>query len=154
MNSSLEARGFTETLLSAVRLQRHLGVRMIISTQEPTVSTTLLNLCSTTIVHRFTSPEWLRILHKHLAGAMESSFGELKTDNNHDTEADSQRSLFEKIVNLEVGEAILFSPSMVVQASSCDSNGKATLYRLGHGNLPVRIRQRLTLDGGKSVLSQ
>lgn len=55
MNNSVEARGFTETLLSAVRLQRHLGVRMFISTQEPTTSTALLNLCSTT-VHRFSFP--------------------------------------------------------------------------------------------------
>ncbi|GAD99599.1 hypothetical protein AOR_1_674054 [Paecilomyces variotii No. 5] len=46
MNSSIEAQEFTETLLSAVRLQRHLGARMIISTQEPTISPALLNLCS------------------------------------------------------------------------------------------------------------
>jgi hypothetical protein len=123
MNSSLEARGFTETLLSAVRLQRHLGVRMIISTQEPTVSTTLLNLCSTTIVHRFTSPEWLRILHKHLAGALESPFGGSNTDN-HDTEAVSQLSLFEEIVNLQVGEAILFSPVWLLKQAPATATGR------------------------------
>ena len=56
MNSSAEASVFTDTLLSVVRLQRHMGVRVIVSTQEPTISTDLLNLCSVTIVHRFTSP--------------------------------------------------------------------------------------------------
>ena len=72
MNNSVAARGFTGTLLSAVRLQRHLGVRMFISTQEPTISTALLNLCSTAIVHRFSSPEWLRVLQRHLAEAKEN----------------------------------------------------------------------------------
>ena len=74
MNSSVEASAFTETLVSVVRLQCHLAARVIISTQEPTISTTLLNLCSVTIVHRFTSPEWLRILKNHIAGACDSSF--------------------------------------------------------------------------------
>jgi hypothetical protein len=97
MNSSIEARGFTETLLSAVRLQRHLGVRMVISTQEPTVSTSLLNLCSVTIVHRFTSPEWLRVLHKHLAGAAENPFS---AQAQSDTAVPQSESLFDWIVVL------------------------------------------------------
>ncbi|KAF9249632.1 hypothetical protein DTO006G1_6702 [Penicillium roqueforti] len=68
MDNSVEARSFTETLLSTVRLQRHLGIRIVISTQEPTISTALLGLCSVTIVHRFSSPEWLHTLKKHIAG--------------------------------------------------------------------------------------
>jgi hypothetical protein len=38
MNDSLESDEFTETLLSTIRLQRHLGARVVISTQEPTIS--------------------------------------------------------------------------------------------------------------------
>jgi hypothetical protein len=56
MNESGEASALTEQLLATIRLQRHLGARVIISTQEPTVSPRLLDLCSVTIVHRFTSP--------------------------------------------------------------------------------------------------
>ncbi|RAL15894.1 uncharacterized protein BO97DRAFT_362104 [Aspergillus homomorphus CBS 101889] len=156
MNSSPEARGFTETLLSAVRLQRHLGIRMIISTQEPTVSTALLNLCSTTIVHHFTSPEWLRILHKHLAGAGEDAVAvnELQAGepNNSSKEPNTQSSLFNKIVSLRVGEAIIFSPSTIIRVRGVDEDGKLSFERLGNGNVQVRVRQRLTLDGGRSLL--
>jgi hypothetical protein len=149
MNSSIEAQGFTETLLSAVRLQRHLGVRMIISTQEPTVSTSLLNLCSVIIVHRFTSPEWLRVLHKHLAGAVENPFS---AQAHSDTAGPQSETLFEQIVALRVGEALLFAPTAIVGASLCD-DGHVTFHQLRHGNLHVKIRSRLTSDGGRSILS-
>ncbi|RAH43519.1 uncharacterized protein BO95DRAFT_455018 [Aspergillus brunneoviolaceus CBS 621.78] len=154
MNSSIEARGFTETLLSAVRLQRHLGIRMIISTQEPTISTALLNLCSTTIVHHFTSPEWLRILHKHLAGAKEDVVERFQTaeSNNSSTASNTQQGLFDKIVSLRVGEAMIFSPSAITRVTRADEDGTLSFERLGNGNLKVKVRQRLTLDGGLSVL--
>lgn len=148
INNSIEARGFTETLLSAIQLQRHLGVQMIISTQEPTISTALLNLCSTTIVHRFSSPEWLRVLQRHLTGA---------TENHHasrDEIGDNERpqSLFNRIVQLGVGEALIFSPSAIVGING-PGGGRTTFTRLGSGRVHVKVRQRLTCDGGKSVIS-
>jgi hypothetical protein len=159
MSSSVEARTFTDTILSAVRLQRHLGLRIIISTQEPTISPSLLNLCSVTIVHRFTSPEWLRILHKHLAAAASDPFtvkGEATSEKfpeaeELDVKADSA-SLFNRIVRLRVGEALLFSPSAIVGMTLRD-DGDVGFRRLGAEYLAVRVRARLTLDGGKSVLS-
>lgn len=160
MKTSSEAQAFTETLLSVVRLQRHLAARVIISTQEPTVSTDLLNLCTATIVHRFTSPEWLRVLQKHLAGAATNPFarktgkaaaksidgeeGQLNEDN--------ERSLFDCIVNLRVGEALLFSPSSIVDVE-IDEDGGHELHRLGSDYLAIKIRQRLTTDGGRSVIA-
>ncbi|XHG06018.1 hypothetical protein AWENTII_009229 [Aspergillus wentii] len=148
MNRSIEARGFTETLLSAVRLQRHLGVRMIISTQEPTISTALLNLCSVTIVHRFSSPEWLRALHKHIAGAAGAPFS-VQTES--DSAVAPAQSLFNQIVDLRVGEALIFAPSAIV--GEIQDDGQLSLRRLGHGSLRVQIRNRLTTDGGRSVLA-
>ena len=148
MNNSTEARGFTDTLLSAVRLQRHLGARMIISTQEPTISTALLNLCSITIVHRFTSPEWLRVLYKHLAGAAENPFGAQTGP----VPTCQPRSLFHQIVELRVGQALLFAPSALIGVKP-NSHGDIELERLGSGKLCVQIRHRLTSDGGKSVLA-
>ncbi|KAH8772402.1 hypothetical protein BGZ57DRAFT_984554 [Hyaloscypha finlandica] len=59
MDASVEVLTFTNTLLATVRLQRHLGAQIIVSTQEPTISPALLDLCSVTIVHRFTSPATL-----------------------------------------------------------------------------------------------
>jgi len=67
MSAGAEAGTLTNTLLSSIRLQRHLGTRVFISTQEPTISPKLLDLCSITVVHRFTSPDWLRELRSHLA---------------------------------------------------------------------------------------
>ncbi|KAI3063919.1 hypothetical protein CBS147343_8193 [Aspergillus niger] len=159
MKTSSEAQAFTETLLSVVRLQRHLAARVIISTQEPTVSTDLLNLCTATIVHRFTSPEWLRILQKHLAGAATNPFARKAgkaparaTDGEEGQLNESnERSLFGHIVNLRVGEALLFSPSSIVDVEIED--GGHELRRLGSDYLAIKIRQRLTTDGGRSVIA-
>lgn len=63
---SSECQTLTESLLTAIRDQRHISARIIISTQEPTVSPRLLDLCSVTIVHRFSSPAWLQTLRSHL----------------------------------------------------------------------------------------
>ncbi|RDW67341.1 uncharacterized protein DSM5745_09207 [Aspergillus mulundensis] len=161
MNASPEATVFTETILSAVRLQRHLGVRIIVSTQEPTISTALLNLCSVTIVHRFTSPEWLRALRHHLAAAAEEHGTSRKNraiSTNGSGEAGSQEdgrrtgTLFDQIVRLKVGEALLFAPSAVVGVYKEQDRGLA-LERLGDDYLAIRVRGRLTEDGGRSVLS-
>ena len=69
MRESPAAQKLTESLITAVRLQRHLACRVIIATQEPTISPRLLDLCSFTLVHRFTSPDWLKVLRNHLAAA-------------------------------------------------------------------------------------
>ncbi|KAJ5292194.1 hypothetical protein N7478_001445 [Penicillium angulare] len=145
MDNSVEARSFTETLLSTVRLQRHLGIRIVISTQEPTISTALLGLCSVTIVHRFSSPDWLHSLKKHIAGV---SMGEgiCRESSAH------EMSLFEKIVRLRVGEALLFSPGAVISIPT-RSGMEDLSKKLGPGYLEVKIRSRLTEDGGRSVIS-
>ncbi|RAL09215.1 uncharacterized protein BO97DRAFT_459399 [Aspergillus homomorphus CBS 101889] len=146
MNSSPEATVFTDTILSAVRLQRHLAVRAIISTQEPTVSTALLNLCSVTIVHRFSSPEWMRTLKEHLAAATDCVKDKIMPDQ---TEKDRTRpaTLFEKIVHLNVGEALLFAPSAIVGVDDGE-NGRLVFSRLGGDHLSITVRGRLTAYGG------
>lgn len=152
MDSSVEARSFTESLLSTVRLQRHLGIRIVISTQEPTVSTALLGLCSVTVVHRFSSPEWLRVLKHQIAGVAISEDVSRESSTRPGCESVSERSLFGRIVRLRVGEALLFSPSAVIGSSS-GSCMDPIVQKLGPGYLEVKIRSRLTEDGGKSVIS-
>ncbi|RNJ53913.1 hypothetical protein D7B24_001215 [Verticillium nonalfalfae] len=129
-DTSPESCIFTENLLGVVRLQRHLGTRVIISTQEPTVSTKLLDLCSVAIVHRFTSPDWLRALQKHLAGV--SSLvpaGDVETgaEQNHGRPGvhpitvrgrDPAAELFSLIVNLRTGQALVFSPSSIIDSKN------------------------------------
>ncbi|KAL1862759.1 hypothetical protein Daus18300_008403 [Diaporthe australafricana] len=187
MNESGEASALTEQLLATIRLQRHLGARVIISTQEPTVSPRLLDLCSVTVVHRFTSPEWLRALRRHLAGAEEtagmlahaaaagsgcedSSKSGASSDSGVDDLVDgladgvgslsvtatgatmgkkqAAASLFAQIVGLRVGEALLFSPNAVVGVG-----GGGVARKLGSGVLKVRVRNRVTEDGGRSVMA-
>jgi hypothetical protein len=153
MTTSPESTVFTETLLLAVRLQRHLGARIIVSTQEPTVATALLDLCSTTIVHRFTSPDWTKALKGHLAARQEDH-------HNFDSKGESPSdkmfmTLFERILPLKVGEALLFAPSAVVGARESDGDERrgVEFERLGGRNLMITVRGRLTDDGGKSILS-
>lgn len=153
MNASSEASTLTETLLATIRLQRHLGARIIISTQEPTISPALLDLSSVTIVHRFTSPEWLKALEGHLAGAASKL---LRTDDNEDggQQISIATKVFSEIVKLRVGEALLFSPSAIIAVDNgARKTGTDGLKRLGAGFLKIRIRSRLTTDGGKSVMA-
>ncbi|KAL3457469.1 hypothetical protein BJX64DRAFT_295906 [Aspergillus heterothallicus] len=154
MKDSAEARSFTDTLLSTVRLQRHLGARILISTQEPTISSDLLSLCSVSIVHRFTSPAWFRTLEGHVAAAALGLQSGDRAPPNDDqcrelSHVSRRLSLFNEIVDLRVGEALLFSPSAVL----CTGPLEGTLKRLGSGYMKIKVRNRLTEDGGRSILS-
>ncbi|KAH6977688.1 hypothetical protein EDB80DRAFT_626386, partial [Ilyonectria destructans] len=177
MTETDESQVFTESLLSAIRLQRHNGTRIIISTQEPTISPGLLDLCSITIVHRFTSPVWLQVLRRHLAGASEiggskepeANGGELQTSGQSRQVLPAPKryptipgpELFSNIVQLRTGEAFLFSPSGMVDAiprsqanisAAVDQSGWRPVF-LGDGIMKVRIRNRITVDGGKSIIA-
>ncbi|KAK0723672.1 hypothetical protein B0T21DRAFT_294281, partial [Apiosordaria backusii] len=167
MTDSPECKTLTESLLATIRLQRHMGVRVIISTQEPTISPKLLDLCSVTIVHRFTSPDWLRALSKHLAGVSSVSLlldkakrstlvgeddeeeevevGALKLGG----EGDPKLELFSEIVGLRVGEALIFAPSAIMGVDET----RREVKRLGHGVMKIRVRKRVTDDGGMSFVA-
>lgn len=153
MNSASEATALTNTLLSSIRLQRHLGTRVFISTQEPTISPKLLDLCSFTIVHRFSSPDWLRCLKSHLAAL------DIEDDAIHSRDS-KIINIFNQIVKLRVGEALLFAPSATIGVSDQDSPASGNtkllapkMVRLGLGYMKIKIRARITADGGKSVLA-
>jgi hypothetical protein len=191
MTGNASAAKFTEALLSTIRLQRHIGVRVVISTQEPTISGKLLDLCTSILIHKFHSPEWLSFLKSHLAGA------------GHEDRV----KLMARIVELDSGEAFLFSPSSITtphdgegsgltdginglaiksdgikseelenvayvrdegyldieredemengmeNGKSSLSNGKVRLRKFGLRYMKVKIRKRVTADGGKSVLA-
>lgn len=169
--NSSEAVEFTETLLSVIRQQRHLATRVVIATQEPTLSPSLLDLCNVTIVHRFTSPAWFKALEGHLAGAV---IGKRRGGKNtaEGNEGDPVR-LFDQIVRLTTGEALLFSPTAMLDvadnaddssntdgsnAGRSDSDTSAdsvpTFQELGPRYVRVRVRERITVDGGRSILAE
>lgn len=158
MNTSAEAQTLTNTLLSTIRLQRHLGARVIISTQEPTISPALLDLCSVTIVHRFSSPEWMRSLRNHLAGAashfVETDPEDSDADGNDKGKKGTTKDLFSQVIKLKVGQALLFSPSAIV-GWKLEGDGREVgeVKRLGAGFLNIQMRSRITEDGGKSIMA-
>ncbi|OAP57508.1 hypothetical protein AYL99_08246 [Fonsecaea erecta] len=134
LTKSGEAEKLTDELTSLVRQQRHLAARIIVSTQEPTLAPRLIDLCNVCIVHRFSSPAWFEMLQDHLAGASRH-----KNCNN--------AKLFETIVGLQTGEALIFCPAALLDVY----NGN--LQTLKDAFIRARIRNRVTVDGGKSILA-
>ncbi|KAI1427704.1 hypothetical protein F5Y12DRAFT_791994 [Xylaria sp. FL1777] len=168
MGETSDCEVLTNSLLAAIRFQRHLGARIIISTQEPTISPKLLDLCSITIVHRFSSPDWLNVLTKHLAGISKVSrlTNKVASADNHDNEEDANchglrgiavspddpiLELFSQIVELRTGEALVFAPSAV--ASLEKRNLEFIPRKLAHRVLRVVMRARITADGGRSIMA-
>ncbi|KAK3174211.1 hypothetical protein OEA41_001455 [Lepraria neglecta] len=143
MTATSSSSQFTESLLSVIRQQRHLATRIIIATQEPTISPALLDLSSMTIVHRFTSPSWLTALKSHLAGVSIE----------REVSKRDVAKIFKQIVNLEAGEALLFSPSAMTGPDKDAGLEDLKMQKLGLGYVKVRVRQRLTADGGRSILA-
>lgn len=98
-----------------------------------------------TIVHRFTSPSWFQALKTHLASVALSE----------DEEGRDTKEILNKILKLEIGEALLFSPSMILNITE-GGTGEAKVpqtEKLGMGYLKMRVRNRLTADGGRSILA-
>lgn len=174
----------TDTFLSVIRQQRHLSARVLIATQEPTTSPALLDLCNVSIIHRFTSPSWYSAIENHIAGAATEKRRGLGSD------------LFNSIVRLATGEALVFCPTALIDHTlvdlttdddveedagedehQYDSSGRVaceedayseytgevdtpseedpdshTVTELGSGHMRLRIRNRVTADGGKSQM--
>ncbi|KAK8096339.1 uncharacterized protein PG998_014207 [Apiospora kogelbergensis] len=133
------ARILTGDLTSIIRQQRHTGTRVIIATQEPTLAPELIDLANATFVHRFLSPAWYEILKKHLAGADKKDL-------------DYTNLLFETIVTLETGQALLFCPTAQLGLAMSDV-GLVGPKALGNRYAKLKIRKRTAADGGRSIMA-
>jgi len=131
MLSNPGARALNETLLATIRLQRHYGARIIISTQEPTLLTNLIPLCSIMVIHRFSSPEWFTAIKRHIP---------IRPEEHH--------SVMEAIECLKIGTALVYSPNAVLERGEDGGLVKGT-GRL----MQIKVRKRVTSDGGLSVLA-
>ncbi|OAG08656.1 uncharacterized protein CC84DRAFT_1086658 [Paraphaeosphaeria sporulosa] len=125
------AKSLNETLLQTIRLQRHYGARVVISTQEPTLLTDLIALCSITVIHRFSSPEWLSAIRRHIPTATED-----------------RESLMRRIESLTTGMAMIYSPNAVYGRHESGELITGTSKLIN-----ISIRRRITCDGGQSVLA-
>ena len=131
-----EAKTFTEELIQVIRQQRHLATRVIIATQEPTLSPALLDLCNVIIVHRFQSQAWYNTLKNHLAALSARGDGD---------------DVFSRIVDLENGEALVFCPTACFDVE--DGEGvTVTVRALKSGYIKMRVWKRVTADGGRSIM--
>jgi len=123
-------------------------MRLIISTQEPTVvPPVLLDLCTIAILHRFSSPSWWEHLAKHVSADI------------------SAEDAFDRVVRLETGEAIVLAPSGfgVFPDGPSTSTSQGTqktavlsqipkLNQFGRRYILMKTRRRITKDGGASIL--
>lgn len=154
----------------------------MIATQEPTVSPALLDLCNVTILHRFNSPAWYKAIEAHIAGAAMAS---------RKASQANASDLFQQIVQLETGEALVFCPTALLKSTGCATDAKMSededpktsnaiwtslaglnlglnpardlevrdvevrddIAELGSGYVRLKIRERITVDGGKSILA-
>jgi hypothetical protein len=61
-------------------------------------------------------------------------------------------NIFNLIVKLRIGEALLFAPNAAIDVET-NERGEDSVKRLGTGYLKIKIRARITEDGGKSVMA-
>lgn len=109
-----------ETIVDCVRLMRHDGMRVVISTQNPTsIPQEVLELSSVAVLHRFHSPSWFN----HLKSTIQ-----LPED------------VYNEICELDQGHAIVFASRHAVPS---DGTKHDNLIR-------VKIRPRLTKDLGET----
>ncbi|KAJ4346476.1 uncharacterized protein N0V89_010405 [Didymosphaeria variabile] len=124
------AKGLNQALVDTIRMQRHTGTRVVVSTQEPTLLTDLIALCSVAVIHRFSSPEWFTAIKRHI----------------RIPEADRE-ALMERIEGLSTGTAIVYSPNSILgYVDGSIKKGTGTMTK-------VKMRKRITADGGQSVLA-
>jgi len=122
---------FTKSLKILTREQRHIGIRVIISTQEPsTIPSVLLDLCSFAILHRFSSPTWWEHVAKHFS-------------------ANFDKPALDQIVTLQNGQAIVLAP---LALTTHNDLSKGSLCPLGRQYWIIKTRRRITKDGGASKM--
>lgn len=141
------AQRFTDSLLTTIREQRHNTARVIIATQEPNIAGSLLDLCSVSIVHRFTSPAWFAAIRDHLGGVSKM----VKSEEDEEKNA-NRADLFRRILALEVGESLVFSPNSWVHGGEVSGGGQVVEpRRLESGVMWMKTRKRDGEDSGKTV---
>ncbi|KAL4075519.1 hypothetical protein J3A83DRAFT_4485116 [Scleroderma citrinum] len=141
LSPSKAVAGLTKSLLTLTREQRHLAMRVIISTQEPTViPSVLLDLCTVSIIHRLSSPSWWEHLSKHVSADI------------------SSEAAFDRVAKLETGEAIVLAPSGFGVFPDAPAGGAKwsiaipQLNQFGRRYILMKTRRRVTQDGGSSIL--
>ena len=122
--------GLSDSIVDTVRLMRHEGIRVAISTQNPMVlAPELLELVTIAVIHRFHSADWFTYLSKKIPLVSgEEDVEDIKA----------------KIRLLPSGHALVFGVSNNIQGLEYDNNSAM---------IRIAIRPRLTADRGASRLN-
>jgi DNA helicase HerA-like ATPase len=129
-------QGLSRAIVDTVRMMRHEGIRVAISSQNPQVlAPELLELVTVAIIHRFHSADWFTYL--------KSKIPLMAPDEELESVAEGRRdaATLDSLRSLPSGEAIVFSASSAVRGVSPFST------------LRVAMRPRLTADRGASKLN-
>jgi hypothetical protein len=145
MTDTPASKALTESLLSLVGQQRHYGARVLIRPKsQPSTSPRLIDLCTITVIHCFSSPEWMNVLKKQISV--------LKNDKAND----SENSICNQILRLKTGEALVFASSAVVRPSAINDEmteaGEQNWTTAAKKLIHTRIRKWVTWDGGASIV--
>ncbi|KAF2266154.1 hypothetical protein CC78DRAFT_597526 [Lojkania enalia] len=151
IETSTSAKDFTDKLLKTVREQRHQATRVVIATQEPTINTALIDLCNITMVHRCQSPAWFSVLKKHVGSLFLNgkslSSEETKDDDEQNGTANADKNLFQEIMNLKLGESLLFCATAAIAVK------EEEVVKMADRVVKFKTRKRITADGGTTKLA-
>ena len=131
--------GLAKSCVEAVRLMRHEGLRIVVSTQSPmTMPPELLELSTTTVLHRFHSEGWWKYLSSKIP---------------------LPKNGFQRVKSLKPGQALVFAPNLQLSMPSTQQsisdifNGvfRTDSREESSGDVfECHIRQRITKDKGRS----
>lgn len=131
-SSAAQHQGLSRAIVDTVRLMRHEGIRVAISSQNPQVlAPELLELVTVAIIHRFHSSDWFSYLKAKIPLKAPDAEQHLYVGNSDDYTLEAIRCL-------PSGQAIVFAAS-----SNIKGLARASTIR-------VSMRPRLTADRGAS----
>ena len=124
-----------DAIVDTVRLMRHEGIRILISTQSPlTLPPELLELVSVTVVHHFQSKDWYTFLSSKIP---------------------LHENGFEEIKRLSVGEGLFITTKMDANLLRNDhGEDEDSISSTCQTCVKLRVRPRLTWDYGSSKVNQ
>ncbi|CAG5147518.1 uncharacterized protein ALTATR162_LOCUS2051 [Alternaria atra] len=100
------------------------------------------------MVHRCTSPTWYEVLKKHVAGLYLGAIGGQEEKGKVETGKMRDRTLFHQIVELKLGESLLFCPTAAIGVQDKE------IRRVLDHFVKFQTRGRITADGGRTRLAE
>ena len=139
MSAASIGEGLSRAIVDTVRLMRHEGIRVAISSQNPQVlAPELLELVSIAIVHKFHSSDWYTYLKAKIPLRFDDDGSGSGSGSGGSAAAAGEQRTFDTIRCLPRGQALVFAANSAIEGVAPTST------------IQVSIRPRLTADRGAS----